>query len=336
MATATDVAAQEEVQATVEPSQELAPVVDRKQAIAIGSRGLQLSTLADMYRFAQYVHASRLAPKGFQTAESVLIALQMGAELGLPPMASLQNIAVINGRPSIWGDAMLGVCMASGVFDQAAFKEEIEQKAGMIVARCTVRRLPNGEPSTREFSMADAKQAKLDTKEGPWQQYPKRMLQLRARSWALRDRFADILRGFAMAEEAMDMDAISVEHSSPKSRAARSSLNELVDAPPAEGAAPPPPAIDWKKLVDEVLQSFGRAKSPQQLEDVALRFADDEQPGMPKHFQDLIRVEYESRMKALQEAERKPAAKPKAGKPTTQGELLPTEGTDSDYYRSGQ
>jgi hypothetical protein len=171
--------------------------------------GISLSNMSDAWVFAKTFVKSGFAPKGIETPEAALIALQMGAELGLPPMASLQNIAVINGRPSVWGDAMLAVCRASGIFDEEAFIETISQdpETGELSACCTVRRLPNGNLVVREFTMLDAKTAGLTSKSGPWQQYPKRMLQMRARSWALKDAFADVLRGFHVAEEAMDMPA---------------------------------------------------------------------------------------------------------------------------------
>ena len=41
-------------------------------------------------------------------------------------------------------------------------------------------------------------------KQGPWTQYPKRMRQMRARAFALRDVFADILKGMPIAEELQD------------------------------------------------------------------------------------------------------------------------------------
>jgi hypothetical protein len=161
--------------------------------------------LEDYWRFSQYVAESGLAPKGMEKPASILVALQMGAELGLTPMASLQNIAVINGRPAVWGDSMLAVCRASGVFDEDVFEETIVNEGDKTVARCTVRRLPNGKPVVREFSMGDAKLAGLQGKAGPWTQYPKRMLQMRARSWALRDTFTDALKGVISREEAIDI-----------------------------------------------------------------------------------------------------------------------------------
>ena len=52
--------------------------------------------------------------------------------------------------------------------------------------------------------MADAKKAGLWTKQGTWSQYPKRMLELRARSYALRGAYADALLGFHAREEVED------------------------------------------------------------------------------------------------------------------------------------
>ena len=46
-----------------------------------------------------------------------MLAVQLGSEVGLRPMQALQNIAVINGRPAVWGDALPGLCKASPVYD---------------------------------------------------------------------------------------------------------------------------------------------------------------------------------------------------------------------------
>ena len=42
-------------------------------------------------------------------------------------------------------------------------------------------------------------------KQGPWTQHPKRMRQMRARAFALRDVFPDVLCGMPVAEELQDM-----------------------------------------------------------------------------------------------------------------------------------
>lgn len=145
-----------------------------------------------------------MVPKGLETATQIVVAMQLGAELGLQPLTSLQNIAVINGRPSLWGDAMLAVCRASGLFMEADFLEETVGEGDTLTAVCTVRR-NGGNKTVRRFSVAMAKRAGLWGRQGPWQQYPERMLQMRARSYALRDAFSDVLKGLLTAEEVRDI-----------------------------------------------------------------------------------------------------------------------------------
>lgn len=178
----------------------------------MGAAGLELTTLDEAWRFAKYVSVSGLAPKGITSPEAIVVALQMGREVGLPPMASLQNIAVINGRPSIWGDAQLAVCRNTGEVE--IFEEWFESGGKRLprnpvtyaddtVAVCRIKRR-GFEPSETGFSVADAKAANLWGKDGPWKQYPFRMLKFRARSFALRDQFGDALKGLRAAEEVMD------------------------------------------------------------------------------------------------------------------------------------
>ena len=52
--------------------------------------------------------------------------------------------------------------------------------------------------------------AGLWAKSGPWTQYPKRMMQMRARGFALRDKFADALGGLITVEEAQDYQVVDM------------------------------------------------------------------------------------------------------------------------------
>jgi hypothetical protein len=167
------------------------------------TRGLALATFEDAFRFATMVAKSDFAPKDFKgKPESCLLAIQHGSEIGLSPMQSLQNIACINGRPAIWGDAALAVAMASPVCEYV--REHIEGDGDQAVAVCEAKRRGYEKPTVARFSMADAKRAGLAGKTGPWTQYPRRMLQLRARGFALRDCFPDVLKSLVTAEEAQD------------------------------------------------------------------------------------------------------------------------------------
>ena len=167
------------------------------------ARGLALATFDEAMRFSQIVSKSPFAPKDFQgKPESCLLAIQHGSEVGLSPMQSLQSIAVINGRPTIWGDAALALVQASPVCEYV--KEYTEGEGDNLTAVCEVKRRGYPAPHVSKFSVADAKKAQLWGKSGPWTAYSSRMLALRARGFALRNAFADALRGLITAEEAQD------------------------------------------------------------------------------------------------------------------------------------
>ena len=167
------------------------------------ARGLALQTMAEAMSFASMVAKSDFAPKDFKNKpESCLLAIQHGSEVGLSPMQSLQSIAVINGRPTIWGDAAMALVQSSPVCEYV--REYLEGDGDNLTAVCEAKRQGYPSPSVSRFSVADAKKAGLWGKSGPWTQYPQRMLTLRARGFALRNAFADALRGLITAEEARD------------------------------------------------------------------------------------------------------------------------------------
>jgi len=174
------------------------------------NRGLSLGTMADALAFSTMVSKTEFAPKDFRgKPEACLLAIQHGSEIGLSPMQSLQSIAVVNGRPTIYGDAALAVCLASVVCEYVT--ESVDGEGDRMVATCSAQRRGYPAPIVSTFSVADAKAAGLWAKGGPWTQYPKRMLAMRARGFALRNAFADVLRGLVTAEEAQDYQQTGIE-----------------------------------------------------------------------------------------------------------------------------
>jgi hypothetical protein len=176
------------------------------EAIPFGNTGVELTNMAAAWTFANAICRANLQPRGMQPAQ-VMIALQMGAEVGLPPMQALKNIAVINGRPTIWGDALLAIAYAKNLIEDIT--ETITGEGDKRVATCTIKRRGIDTPITRTFGVANAKTAGLWGKTGPWTQYPDRMLQMRARGFALRDAAPDALGGFTLTEEAMDVEVVA-------------------------------------------------------------------------------------------------------------------------------
>jgi hypothetical protein len=167
-------------------------------------------SIEECFRLAQYVVASGLAPRDVKTPEQACVTIMHGLEVGVPPMAALQGISSINGRPCIWGDLALGLVRSSGALE--SIKEWLDgpEGADTRIAWCEVKR-KGEEPLRRKFSVADAKNAGLWGKRGqggqptPWVTYPERMLGMRARAWALRDAFADVLKGLHIREEVEDI-----------------------------------------------------------------------------------------------------------------------------------
>jgi hypothetical protein len=163
------------------------------------------ANFTELVEFAKIAARSQFVPKDYRNhPEDILLAVQLGSEVGLRPMQALQNIAVINGRPAVWGDALPGLCKASHVYEDLIETFEREDDPDFLVAVCTAKRR-GSTPVTARFSVIDAKRAGLWTKPGPWQTYPRRMLQMRARSFALRDTFPDVLKGLISVEEALDL-----------------------------------------------------------------------------------------------------------------------------------
>jgi hypothetical protein len=175
----------------------------------VESRGISLVSLNDFIEFGKMVAPTQFAPKSLQGKPAdCALAVIYGSELGVTPMAALQNIAVINGKPSVFGDLLLALCMASPLC--VYVKEKIDGEGDAMVATCETLRRGYESPTLRTFSMADAKTAGLLQKDGPWKQYTARMLAMRARGFALRDAFPDVLRGVISAEEAQDYQTITV------------------------------------------------------------------------------------------------------------------------------
>jgi hypothetical protein len=166
------------------------------------SFSLNPASLNEALKFAELMASSDLVPKAYQGKPgNVLVAVQMGAELNLPAMQAIQNIAVINGKPGIFGDLGKALLLAAGCDideDDIAIIEQNQR------ARCKITR-PGRTPVERTYSVKNAQEAKLWGKEGHWSTNKWRQMAWRAFWFAARDAAADILKGLGGAEELMDI-----------------------------------------------------------------------------------------------------------------------------------
>ena len=211
---------------------------------------LSCNNLEAAIRLAEMFSKSAMVPKQYQgNAANCLVAMAYGDSLGMAPLQAMQSVAVVNGVPALYGDGMLALVQASAVFE--AIEESIEDGAAV----CTVKRR-GMKPVQRIFTADDAKRAGLWGKQGPWQQYPARMLQMRARSWALRDAFADVLRGIQSVEEVRD-------------------IPEVIDVTPPPALPEPKAATKAEQVLSKVRAKKPRPPEPDQ-EPVAAAAAEPE------------------------------------------------------------
>jgi hypothetical protein len=192
------------------------------------NRGFAPTTLTEAMTFSDMLANSSMVPRAYQgKPQDILVCVQWGMEMGLAPMQALQNIAVINGKPSVYGDALMALVQASPVCEDI---EEFFEHEGTTnpVAVCVAKR-KGRKPVTAKFSVEDAKRAGLWAKQGPWTAYPKRMMQMRARGFALRDAFPDVLKGMITAEEAQDYQ----EETKPRQVAKPANPLDMIAPPPA-------------------------------------------------------------------------------------------------------
>jgi hypothetical protein len=167
------------------------------------TKGFAPATMGEAMEFSKMLAESSMVPRAYQgKPQDIMVCVQWGYELGLAPMQALQNIAVINGKPSVYGDAMAALVQASPVCE--GIEEMLENEGSPNPVAVCIAKRKNRTPVIAKFSVEDAKRAGLWGKQGPWTAYPKRMLQMRARGFALRDAFPDVLKGLISAEEAED------------------------------------------------------------------------------------------------------------------------------------
>lgn len=234
-------------------------------------------SLDEAFRLANALSQSGdMVPKAYQgRPNETMAAMIRGMEIGLAPMQALSSIAVINGRASIWGDAMPALMQRAG--HHVDVRIENGDNLEKAVAVATLTRGDTGKTIERRFSMADAKRAGLAGKQGPWQQYPLRMLANRARAFAIRDGAADALMGMQIAEEVSDYGPDAARDITPRQAAPRPGRSMYVDDDPVvdEIHEAEPAQIEQSHGITPTAEDLARAES-EALAEINRRRAEDE------------------------------------------------------------
>ena len=240
---------------------------------ALVSRALLPQNLDEAIKFAEFYSKSGMIPADYQgKPANVLVAINWGLEVGISPLSALKYISLVNGRPAIWGDGLLAICQNHPQY--LGMEETSEGEGQNYKATCVVKREnKNGDinETINIFSYAKAQRAGLLTRQ-TWKQYPERMMQLRARGFALRDAFADAVAGIITAEEAQDMPPMKTVPVQPQPAPSGPSIAERAMA----AIEPPIEAVEVPQGPPEPVEGFALrvpGKRPQPFS-VQMDFAD--------------------------------------------------------------
>jgi hypothetical protein len=166
------------------------------------SNQIMPATLHDKMEMAEVFVKSNLMPRGLDKPEKVVIALEMGHELGLPPLIAIMNIAVINNKPTLKADMMVALALRSGKIEdiRISFIGKEHENDENYGCRVTIKRKDIKTLFKATFTRRDAKVAGLSFKDN-WQKYERRMLKHRAMAFCIRDSLPEIFAGIYLPDE---------------------------------------------------------------------------------------------------------------------------------------
>lgn len=180
----------------------------RERGMAIGPQQT-IPALAELNAIS--VIAERLASSGIVPVpyrgkpDDVVAAILMGRELGIGPMQSLKDIAVIDGKPALAAHLQLAVLRRAGV---QIIESYVDDNRAIITAR-----RPDGEVGTVEWTYEEASKVKVGNSgktlidKDNWKNYRQDMLWARTVGRWTRRFGSDLVAGMPYtAEEVRDFE----------------------------------------------------------------------------------------------------------------------------------
>ena len=204
-----------------EVKQEVA-VKENRNMVASLENGIYSSsdTFQLAFQMAKGLSQSTLVPQQFQNnPANCLIALEQSNRLNISPMAVMQNLYIVQGKPSFSSSFIIGLINASGKYDMELQFDE-EEKDGKPYA-CTCWTELNGRKVTGiKITMDMAEKEGWSKKNGSkWVTIPQVMLRYRAASFFARMNCPELSIGLYSKEELDDFTPV---------KQSKASLNEIL------------------------------------------------------------------------------------------------------------
>src|SRR5690606_37085167 len=219
-----------------------------------------LTTTEEKIAYARALAGSNLLPRQYQSAPAnVLLAVEFGEALGVPPTQAINGIHIVEGKPSASAD------LIAALIRRAGHKLRITVDDQQLVAVAQLIRADDPEFTYEaRWDMAKAQAAGLAGK-GNWAKYPGQMLRNRAITEVARMGASDALYGVIYTPEELGADTspegnVTVEQV-PAQQTAPSQVASIQDAvathqtmstPPAEDAPGPEPVAEAPAADDPV------------------------------------------------------------------------------------
>jgi len=147
--------------------------------------------------------SSGAIPSVFNTPERIMTVVQLGKELGIPPITALNNISLIHGKVVISSTIMLSLLENHGI--EYEFTKDFEtQEDGKIMTQIKFTYFSKILNSFKEkiFTTTWQELALAGLTDSPmYKKYPKVMLRARCIAFAIRRDFPKVLLGMHTDEE---------------------------------------------------------------------------------------------------------------------------------------
>ena len=214
-----------------------------------------ISAFMDGQRMASLLASSKLIPANFQgNMPDCLIALELAVRIGVSPMAVMQNMFIIHGRPGYSAQFIIAMVNSCGKFSPLRF--DLEGAGDDRSCTAWAFELATGDKlsgTTVSIKMAKA-EGWMGKSGSKWQTMPELMLRYRSAAFFGRLYAPELLMGMRTAEELYDEPGkeipAAVSKTDLNARFATGTANvstkkqEVIEAEVAEVPEPvgPPPA----------------------------------------------------------------------------------------------
>ena len=208
MSEQTTLAAQAEIQ---EQKQEVATQAQQPPQRMVTDFSLGIFGSSDNWNMAgamaKQLAKSNLVPKEYQNnIANCIVAIDLAQRLGASPFLVMQNLDVIQGRPSWSSKALIGMINASGRYDFELQFDEKEKDGKPFSCQCWTEK--KGRKVTGpviDMNMAQA-EGWLNKNGSKWKTMPQVMLRYRAASFFSRMNCPEIAMGLYTTDEIIETD----------------------------------------------------------------------------------------------------------------------------------